>query len=284
MYFFEISSIEYFIAVAEHGSLSRAANHLYITQPALSKQIKILEQEHGYKLFIRSHQGMTLTESGKMLYEDIQPIVFALKNKMTEHRKIEKSRFGVSPFLATYYLPELEGENRIPIELTITREECFEFISMLELGEIDSAIVQDYPNHTGLFSKFLYEEEFKIVVPKGNPLTTKKMVTINECLKYPQVLQPKESRLYNNVQSLIEKKGIHPERLISVPYPLIIDYVTKGYGITYLPSLMIKDHHYNNLKFIQFKDKALIRKLYLFASSQGIRDIVWNQLHNRPHI
>ncbi|MBD8027863.1 LysR family transcriptional regulator [Ureibacillus sp. Re31] len=278
------SSIEYFIAVAEHGSLSRAANHLYITQPALSKQIKLFEKELGYKHFIRSHQGMTLTESGKLLYKDIQPILLALKNKIKEHSKIEKIRFGVSPFLATYYLPELEGENRIPIELTITREECFEFISMIELGEIDSAIVQDYPNHSGLFSKFLYEEEFKIVVPNGHPLTTKNSVTISECLKYPHVLPPIESRLYENVQSFIEEKGIHPEKLISVPYPLIIDYVSKGYGITYLPSLMIQDHHYHNLKFIRFKDKELIRKLYLFASSQRILDIVWNQLNNNSHI
>lgn len=278
------SSIEYFIAVAELGSLSSAANHLYITQPALSKQIKLLEQELGYKLFIRSHQGMTLTESGKLLYEDIQPILLALKNKIKDHKKIEKIRFGVSPFLATYYLPELEGENRIPIELTETCEECFEFISMLELGKIDSAIVQDYPNHFGLFSKFLYEEEFKIVVPNGHPLTTKNSVSISECLKYPQVLPPKESRIYNNVKSFIEEKGIHPEKLISVPYPLIIDYVSKGYGITYLPSLMIQDHHYHNLKFIRFKDKELIRKLYLFASSQRILDIVWNQLHNNSHI
>lgn len=275
------SSIEYFIIVAEKGSLSRAAENLYITQPALSKQIKLLEKELGYKLFIRSHKGMTLTESGKSLYDDIHPLLLSLKNKINEHKKIEKIRFGVSPFLATYYLPELEGKNQVPIELTATREECYEFISMMEMGKIDSAIIQDYPSHQTLYSKFLYEEEFKVVVPKEHPLSKKQTVTIEDCLKYPQVLPPKESRLYNNIQSFTQEKQIHPEKLISVPYPLIIDYVTKGYGITYLPSLMIQNHHYNDLKIIKFKNKDLFRKLYLFASNQQFLDIVWNQLHNR---
>lgn len=277
------SSIEYFIVVAEEGSISRAAENLYITQPALSKQIKLLEKELGYKLFIRSHKGMALTESGKLLYKDIQPLLLLLKNKINEHKKIEKIRFGVSPFLATYYLPELEVENQVSIELTVTREECYEFISMLELGKIDCAIVQDYPSHPSLFSKFLYEEEFKIIVPKEHPLSRKQMLTLEECLRYPQVLPPKDSRLYNNIQSSIKETGIHSEKILSVPYPLIIDYVTKGYGITYLPSLMIQNHHYDNLKIIPFKNKDLIRKLFLFASSQQFLNIVWNQLHNRTH-
>lgn len=270
-------SMEYFIAVAEYGSLSNAAQHLYITQPALSKQIKLFEKELGYKLFIRSHQGMTLTENGRALYEDIHPLLLALKNKVSEHRKIEKIRFGVSPFLATYYLPELEGI--IPVELTVTREECIEFIPMLQSGKIDAAIVQDHPSHSGLVSRFLYEEEFRLVVPKDHPLIHKKSVAIRDCLMYPQVLPPKESRLYHNIQSFIEANAIRPEKEICVPYPLIIDYVTKGYGITYLPSLMIEDHHYKNLEFIKFKDKELIRKLYLFAANPHILDIVWTQLN-----
>ncbi|MCI4168283.1 type 2 periplasmic-binding domain-containing protein [Bacillus spizizenii] len=65
---------------------------------------------------------------------DIQPLLYALKRKISEHRKMNKIRFGVSPFLATYYLPELEGPN-IKVDLTVTKEECFEFIQMLESGE-----------------------------------------------------------------------------------------------------------------------------------------------------
>lgn len=276
-----LRSFEYFIAVAEHGSLSRAAHRLYITQPALSKQIKLLEKELGYKLFVRSHQGMALTESGRAFYEDVQPLLLALKSKLSEHRKIERVRFGVSPFLATYYLPDLEGENRVLIELTATREECIEFIAMLESGEIDAAIVQDYPAHRSLVSKFLYEEAFQIVVPNGQPLTALETVTLQDCLKYPQVLPPKESRLYNNIQAYIKAQNLAPAKIVSVPYPIIMDYVAKGYGITYLPSLMIKDHSYKNLQFLSFKNKELFRKLYLFAGSQHMLDIVWDQLHRR---
>lgn len=272
-----LKSIEYFIAVAEYGSLTQAAHHLYITQPALSKQIKLFEIEIGHKLFVRSPNGMILTEKGKNLLVDIQPLLYALKRKMSEHIKTNMIRFGVSPFLATYYLPELEGPN-IKIELTVTREECFEFIQMLELGEIDSAIVQDCPDHPNLFSRFLYEEEFQLVAPKGHPLTVKETVELRECLKYPQVLPPNESRLYNNILSKLKEEGSLNNKIISVPYQAIIDYVMKGYGITYLPSLLVQHYSYRNLEFVNIKNKELMRKLYLYANSRHNLELVYNHL------
>lgn len=273
-----LKSIEYFVAVAEYGTLTKAAHHLHVTQPALSKQIKLFENELGYKLFERSHQGMKLTDKGRNLYEDISPLLLALKNKMKEHSVIKNIRFGVSPFLATYYLPELEAEQKIKIDFTVTREECREFLPMLESGKIDAAIVQEYASYPGLFSKFLYEEEFQAVVPKGHPLTEKTSIHIKDCLNYPQVLPPEDSQLYRNIQLFIKEKNIDPVKIVCMPYHTIIDYVMKGYGITYLPALMIEHLSYKNLQFIQLENKELIRKLYLFANSRHVFDIVWQQL------
>ncbi|MEC1561961.1 LysR family transcriptional regulator substrate-binding protein [Bacillus haynesii] len=104
------------------------------------------------------------------------------------------------------------------MDLTVTREECFEFIQMLELGEIDSAIVQDCSDHPNLFSRFLYEEEFQLVASKVHPLTKKETVELRECLKYPQVLPQKKSRLYNNILSELKEAGSLNDKVISVPY------------------------------------------------------------------
>ena len=62
-----LNQLKYFYAVCEHGSLSDAAEYLYISQPSLSASIKALEKEFGVTLFSRRHQGMELTKEGKEL-------------------------------------------------------------------------------------------------------------------------------------------------------------------------------------------------------------------------
>lgn len=268
-------AIEYFIAVAESGSLRRAAEQLYITQPALSKQIKLLESDIGHPLFVRTSQGMVLTEQGSALYQEIHPIVKSLKRTLKRHQKIDTVRFGLSPFLAASMLPDLNDDTEIPIEISSVKEECSAFIPMLESGDIDAAVIQDYPMHKGLVSKFLYEEDFKVIVHKDHPLAGKQSVSIQECLEYPQILPPAKSRIFQHIES----KNYRNQKVLSVPYALIQDYVAKGYGISYVPASTVEDRDYRALSVVDLNEKELIRKLYLFASRTEILNRVSKALN-----
>ena len=67
--------LETFIRVADAGSFNKAAEELYITPPAIMKQIKLLEEKLDVTLFIRTHRGLSLTEAGKSLYNDTKYII-----------------------------------------------------------------------------------------------------------------------------------------------------------------------------------------------------------------
>nr|WP_294492936.1 LysR family transcriptional regulator [uncultured Mediterraneibacter sp.] len=94
--------LETFIVVADLGSFNKAAEALYITPPAVTKQINLLEKDLGLKLFIRTHRGLALTEAGKSLYKDAKYIIQYSKESVERAKKAmqEKDnliRIGTSP-------------------------------------------------------------------------------------------------------------------------------------------------------------------------------------------
>lgn len=94
--------LETFIVVADLGSFNKAAEALYITSPAVTKQINLLEKDLGLKLFIRTHRGLVLTEAGKSLYKDAKYIIQYCKESVERAKKAmeEKDnvvRVGTSP-------------------------------------------------------------------------------------------------------------------------------------------------------------------------------------------
>ena len=94
--------LETFIVVADLGSFNKAAEALYITPPAVTKQINLLEKDLGLRLFIRTHRGLTLTEAGKSLYKDAKYIIQYCKESVERAKKAmqEKDnviRIGTSP-------------------------------------------------------------------------------------------------------------------------------------------------------------------------------------------
>ena len=94
--------LETFIVVADLGSFNKAAETLYITPPAVTKQINLLEKDLGLTLFVRTHRGLVLTEAGKSLYKDAKYIIEYCKEsveraKRAMHEKQNVIRIGTSP-------------------------------------------------------------------------------------------------------------------------------------------------------------------------------------------
>ena len=94
--------LETFIVVADLGSFNKAAEALYITPPAVTKQINLLEKDLGLRLFVRTHRGLILTEAGKSLYKDAKYIIQYCKDSVERAKKVmeEKDnviRIGTSP-------------------------------------------------------------------------------------------------------------------------------------------------------------------------------------------
>ena len=142
-------SYEIFYAVAQAGSISKASEKLYISQPAVSKSISKLEESLDAILLKRSRKGITLTDEGKTLFEQLR-IAFAAieagekKIKNLHDLGIGKIRIGVSASLCRFVLvPFLKGfiEENPHVRITIDNQSSAKTMKLLEQGKIDAALV-----------------------------------------------------------------------------------------------------------------------------------------------
>lgn len=145
--------LKYFVKVVESGSLNKAAKDLYISQPALTKQLTQLEKQVGHVLFLRKQKGIDMTEAGRFLYDKALFIINQLEILDRELEGFTKKTFlkiGALPSLATYYLPSiLKNYEEKGYEASVMiRDTTQELIDMLKQEEINVGYIQDAANFT----------------------------------------------------------------------------------------------------------------------------------------
>ena len=144
-----LSLYHIFNTVAEAGNISHAAKELYISQPAISKAVTRLEQNLDTKLFIRSSRGVTLTDSGRMLYEQTNAAFKHLKQAEETIKKNKKLgtgnlKIGVSTTLCKYVLmPYLEKFIKLHphIKISISCQSTYQTLNLLQNHKVDIGLV-----------------------------------------------------------------------------------------------------------------------------------------------
>ena len=144
-----LSLYHIFNTVAEAGNISHAAKELYISQPAISKAVTRLEQNLETKLFVRSSRGVTLTESGKLLYEQTNAAFKHLRQAEDTIKKNKKLgtgnlKIGVSTTLCKYILmPYLEKFIRLypHIKISISCQSTYQTLNLLQNHKVDIGLV-----------------------------------------------------------------------------------------------------------------------------------------------
>lgn len=142
----ELRHLRYFAAVAAHGNFSRAAEKLHLTQPALSRQVRDLEDELGVPLLLRGQNYVSLTEAGELFYEDARDLLARADQAMARVRgdkKLETLRVGYSPSLTTGILPRAieRFQNSTPsVRLELADLSAQEMLQQFAAGRLDLAI------------------------------------------------------------------------------------------------------------------------------------------------
>jgi LysR family nitrogen assimilation transcriptional regulator len=174
----ELRQLKYFIAVADSGSLSRAALEVFVAQSALSKQIAELEDELEVQLLYRGRSGVTVTEAGKTFYAYAQAVLKQLNDVKTAVRSSPKAIVGsvvlvlgqsVSGALA---LPLFRAaRDRLPgISLHINEELMGNMIEQLRQGRVDLMVFTPLPSHEDIvFQPFVEEELYLLRGPEAVP-------------------------------------------------------------------------------------------------------------------
>lgn len=183
-----------FVVVAEEGNVGRAAARLFITQPALSRQLQQLEQHLGVTLLDRVPKGVELTEAGRELLEKARIALEAAEDALTIGRPAEPAgRLAVGLAVAGsrdrwYGLAEAFAERhpQVDVELHTALSELLQ--RQVADGALDVAIVLEPSRRAGLRLDFLLEDEVAAWVTPGHPLAQREQVSAAEVAPFPVML------------------------------------------------------------------------------------------------
>jgi DNA-binding transcriptional LysR family regulator len=184
----EIHQLRYFVAVAQTGNFSRAAERCHVSQPSLSQQILKLEHRLGQPLFNRLGRKAVLTDAGRLLLDRAMSILGSIDDAERRLRAGDESQggrlaVGAIPTIAPYLLPPtLEGfVRRCPNVELIVREDVTErLVSAVVEGELDLSIVALPIPDDRLEAEPLLSEPLLVALAPGHPLTRRRRITIQD--------------------------------------------------------------------------------------------------------
>ena len=244
-------SYKIFYHVALNQSISKAADKLLISQPAVSYQIKVLEEQLGITLFVRTKKGVTLTDEGKILYSYISKGIENFingENALTNLKNLDYGiiRIGASTTVSKHVLmPYLKTFHKLypNIEINITNNLTEELLRELRNGNLDILIL-NLPMNEGkdLNIKNILEVQDIFVANKEYYDILNKNISLSDLNNYPLLFQkkPSNTRDYLDNYLNINKIKLIPKMEI-VSYNLIMDFIKIGFGIGYATKEFIKE-------------------------------------------
>jgi LysR family transcriptional regulator, low CO2-responsive transcriptional regulator len=307
-----IDQIRAFHKVASTGSFTRAARELFITQPAVSQEIKALEASLGIKLFDRSGKNVRMTAEGEVLlsyalrlfalHEEMESLFGRSKN--LQHGQI---KLGSTALMGTYFLPKIIGRfnRRYPgIEIDLQMGNSDQVMHLVLEGLVDLGFSGMTTNHTRLESILIHQEKLIMVASPRHPLSARK-ISLDDISDTPFIWREKGTQ----TRKLIEKwflrqlRGHYPRKSIELQnMEAAKRMVEEGYGITVVPEAAVKReisagwlkplqieglNVLNSYYLVSLKSRKLtsaaeafrkmLSKIHLFSLSENLRKTIQRQ-------
>jgi len=240
--------LRYVAAVAEEGNLTRAARRLFVSQPALTKQIKHLEEQLGVQLFARSRAGMSLTEPGRVFAERLPRLLADWDHLMHEtHRAASRA----ASKLRIGFVASAANEATQVIVAAFTRMRPDWRVDMRQAawsnpsagladGVVDAAFVRlPFPGQDDLRVEPLLTEPRCVALAASHPLAaTDEPIAFRDLLDEPVVAAPRETGSWSDYWVAMEERKGHPIRIGAVTeHPDDwLSAIANGYGIAFPPA------------------------------------------------
>ena len=274
-----ISQVLYVLEAAGCGSISTAAERLFISQSALSQQIHRLEKELGYDLFVRSSQGLVLTPQGERFCEQAQSVAEVWSQFTREVQSAQRAgrhlRIGIgSRVFSNGLFPKIISyfEERPEMEISFITEAGRDFLQSLRQKSLDMALdvlpSEDYvTDHSEFFALPLIREEQCILMGRENPLAKKKALRFPDLEGSTMISGLEQSSEARLLREMVRKYDIHLRRVYrSDGIDTVMQLVKSGkglilgprsfaeyYGVAAVPLL---PHIEASLQFICLKERS----------------------------
>lgn len=263
----DISALQVFLAVAEAGSFTRAAERIYLTQPAISKRIAALESEIGTRLFDRIGRGIHLTPAGEALLIRARHVLLELEDIKRGITNLSGSIAGELQVATSHHI----GLHRLPgplkqfherykqVRLNLQFMDSEKACQAVAKGDLELAVVTLPPKTSApLKTEKIWDDPLDIVVSPGHPLAREKHVKLEKLLDYPAILPGPGTYtreiILNAFSSLRDRIQIG----MATNYLEVLKMLAAiGLGWSALPRTMIDE----GLKVVQIEKEVIRREL-----------------------
>lgn len=260
----ELRQLKYFVTLAEELHFRKAAEKLFIVQPALSRQIKQLEEELGITLFKRTKRTVQLTESGKFLYQETQDIFSRLNQLKSKVREIEngttgKIRVGYVPSAMHNILPRIIAkiQKGLPgLHFELNQMTALQQVEMLKADKIDLGFLRVPRKDAEIMDQVIFTETYSLVLPSNHKINTKNFKGLQQFAHENFILTPRSAgeMYFDNIIALFSAAGFSPKIVHESVYEhATIKLVENNLGISIIPT-SFKDGFNANVKFIELKN------------------------------
>ncbi|MEH7114454.1 LysR family transcriptional regulator [Neobacillus niacini] len=272
-----LQQMNYVKKIAEMKSINKASKSLHISQPALTKQLKLLEDELGTTLFERNKSGVILTRDGEIFLTEAEMIVrkvLNLKQRFTNKEVNNTIKIAALPSIASILLPEIVQklsslEYKVTIQVVATSQEIE---SLLLAKKIDIGFGQDVKENDYVYT-FLNEPYFLIALASSE-ISQVHSISSELLTEQNLILPTFPCDIRKSLEKYLSQEEIVVKKTMEVGQnDLILKLVKNGVGVTILPEMMIRSLD-QDLIAIPFENKGFSRKISLLTYSTKIVNLI----------
>ena len=235
----ELSQLKYFKVIADYQNISKAAKRLFMTQPALSRSIRQLEDYYGVKLFDRYGKSIVLNDCGRILLRYANQIIDSVNNlesELAEFNINTDAAVSLSINISTNLLMDM-----LPGFREEQPEICINFVqndfSLPDEDNYDICINSSIEELRLLNTITVLKERILLALPKSHPLTNKESIDFNEIVMEP-FIQLKGKDFIALTETCYRETGFMPKTILQcdMPGPLL-EFVALGFGFSLMPEV-----------------------------------------------
>lgn len=247
---FTLRQVQYFVAVAEQGSVTRAAQNLSISQSSVTEALKELETDLGVALFERHPRGLTITHNGHQFLRHATKILASVSDARTSFSGQQSAlsgtlNIGVTSLVAGYVLSDLLARYRRAcpgIEVSAIEDNGGYLEHLLVGGELDVAVmvISNLRDRMALQAEILETSPYRLWLPMGHPLVSADIISVADIAREPLIMLTVDE-IEENTGKLLSALGARPHvafRTRSVE--AVRSLVATGAGVALLPDLVYR--------------------------------------------
>ncbi|MGH9669127.1 MAG: LysR substrate-binding domain-containing protein [Terriglobales bacterium] len=268
----DFDQLETFLEVARHASFSRAAEKRFRTQPAISAQIRALEEEVGARLFDRSGGRVGLTAAGKVFQRYAEEALESRRAALAsvgEMERVPRGELVVGANEATclHILPEVFAEFKkqyASVAVSIHRAERARIMEAIIENSVDFGVVSLPVSDNRLTVVPIHRDELVVIAPPRHPLVKLKAAAIADVVKYPLLL-PKVGRTRDAIENLFQERRLKPNVSMELDSSeLLKRFVAADVGVGFIArSNVLEDVRAKVLAAVPLADAQIKRDLAL---------------------